>query len=204
MNIFADGIISLFWATMDELLKDYCIIENLGGHVSKYGRTANIVKNTIYKTIVDDKETLLMYCEVNTLCILSPESYEKLISYEQTKNYGKKITFHNINGYIGGKTVTYGMLYIHQIIMDCYRNGKGTMNVSVDHIDRNPLNNRLENLRIATREVQEKNSKGIAPGTKRERHYNAQALPDGLTQDDILTEFVPRFIGEPIHPKIKI
>lgn len=183
-----------FWATMDELLKDYCIIENLGGHVSKYGRTANIVKNTIYKTIVDDKETLLMYCEVNTLCILSPESYEKLISYEQTKNYGKKITFHNINGYIGGKTVTYGMLYIHQIIMECYRNGKGTMNVSVDHIDRNPLNNRLENLRIATREVQEKNSKGIAPGTKRERHYNAQTLPDGLTQD-----MIPKYVSYMKH-----
>lgn len=179
---------------MDDLLKDYCIIEILGGHVSKYGRSANIVKNTIYKTIVDEKETLLMYCEVNTLCILSPESYEKLINYEKTKNNGKKITFHNTNGYIGGETVSNGMLYIHQIIMDCYRNGKGTIKVSVDHIDRNPLNNRLENLRIATREIQANNSKGILPGTKRERQHRAQPLPDGLTQD-----MIPKYISYMKH-----
>ena len=73
---------------MDDLLKDYCKIEILGGHVPKCGSSANVVKNTIYKTIVDEKETLLMYCEVNTLCILSPESYEKLINYEKTKNNG--------------------------------------------------------------------------------------------------------------------
>ena len=169
-------------AMMDDLLKDYSIIENLGGHVPKYGRHANTIKNPIYKTIVDEKETLLMYCEVNKLCILSPESYEKLIQFEQTKNDGKKLTFYCMNDYIAAQTNTYGMLYIHQIIMDCYRNGRGTMNVSVDHIDRNPLNNRLENLRIATREIQERNSNGIAPGTKRNRQYNAQQLPEGLTQ----------------------
>ena len=56
-------------AMMDDLLKDYSIIENLGGHVPKYGRDANTIKNTIYKTIIDEKETLLMYCEVYTLCI---------------------------------------------------------------------------------------------------------------------------------------
>ena len=175
---------------MDDLLKDYCITEKLGGHISKCGRTANAVKNTIYKAIDDGKEILLMYCEVNTICILSPDSYEKIINYEQTKNNGKKITFNNVNGYIGGKTVSDGTLYIHQIIMNCYRNGRGTMIVSVDHIDRNPLNNRLENLRIATREVQQKNSKGIIPGTKRERNHHAQNLPDGLTQ-----EMIPKHVS---------
>jgi hypothetical protein len=74
-------------------------------------------------------------------------------------------------------------LYIHQIIMNCFGNGNGTKNVSVDHIDQDPLNNTLENLRIATRKEQEENTKGIKKDTKRERNYNAKPLPQGITKD---------------------
>ena len=74
-------------------------------------------------------------------------------------------------------------LYIHQIITGCYGNGKGTKTISVDHIDQDPLNNTIENLRIATRKEQEQNSKGIKDGTKRERKHNAKDLPEGITHD---------------------
>ena len=67
--------------------------------------------------------------------------------------------------------------------MGCYGNGKGTTNISVDHIDRDPLNNTLVNLRIVTRKEQELNSKGIAPGTKKERKTNAKDLPKDITQN---------------------
>jgi hypothetical protein len=74
-------------------------------------------------------------------------------------------------------------LFIHQIITNCYGNGKGTKYISVDHIDRDPLNNTWDNLRIATREEQEQNSKGIKEGTKRERKQSAKTLPEGISQE---------------------
>ena len=143
------------------------------------------MKNPFWKIIENGKEYWLMYCEKDTIIKLCQKSLDKIIEYEN-KNEGHKITFfrHN-NGYISSTT----KLYIHQIITGCYGNGKGTTNISVDHIDQDPLNNSWENLRIATRKEQEQNSKGIKPGTKKERKHNAQDLPDGITQE-IMKKYV--------------
>lgn len=158
----------------------YKIIEYINGHYLTMGQDANIMKNPIWKINENDKEYLLMYCEKNIICKLCPISYQKIIDYENNFNNGKKISWFKLqNGYIMG-TID---LYIHQIITGCYGNGKGTKNISVDHIDQDPLNNSFENLRIATREEQEQNSKGIMRDTKRERKYNAKPLPEGITQN---------------------
>jgi hypothetical protein len=121
-----------------------------------------------------------MYCEKNTIIKLCQKSLEKIIEFENMNN-GKKVTFHkHINGYILSSN---NSLYIHQVITGCFGNGQGTKNISVDHIDRDPLNNTWDNLRIATREEQEQNSKGILQGTKRARKTSAKPLPNGITQD---------------------
>ena len=73
--------------------------------------------------------------------------------------------------------------------MNCYGNGKGTLNISVDHLDQDPLNNMYNNLRIATREEQEQNSKGIKEGTKRARKTSATELPEGITH-----EMMPKYV----------
>jgi len=158
----------------------YNIIEYIPGHYSMLGTAANKMKNPIWRILENDKEYLLMYCEKDTICKLCPQSYQKLLDYE--KVIDKKLSWYNNNGYIMTHISSGKLLYIHQIIMDCYGNGKGTKIISVDHIDQDPLNNSLENLRIATRKEQEDNSKGIKEGTKRERKYNAIKLPDGITQ----------------------
>jgi hypothetical protein len=150
------------------------------GHCIKLGRQANKIKNPIWKTIDSNKEILLMYCGPESLCLLCPDGYKKILEYEEKENGDKKITFcKNSGGYVTGSN----NIYIHQILTGCYGNGKGTKNISVDHIDQNPLNNCLNNLRIATRAEQEQNSKGIAVGTKRARKHSDKPLPKGITQD---------------------
>ena len=124
-------------------------------------KSTYVIKNPMWKIKENFKEYWLMYCETNTINKLCSESYQKILDYEDN-NDGKKLTFYKCsNGYIQAHIDTHKILYIHQIITDCYGNGKGTKNISVDHIDQNPLNNTFENLRIATREEQEQNSKGI-------------------------------------------
>ena len=159
----------------------YMVIEYIQGHYGTLGNDAYVLKNPLWK-IRDEhnKENILMYCEPNILCILCDESYRKILDFERLYNNGKKLTFFkHQSGYI---CCTLN-LYIHQIITGCHGNGKGTKEISVDHIDQNPLNNSIENLRIATRAEQEQNSKGIKEGTKRARKQNAKPLPTGITQD---------------------
>ena len=159
------------------ILQTYNVIEYIRGHYLNSGQDANIMKNPLWRIIENGKQYLLMYCEKNTLCKLCFVSYQKILDYE--KSIDKKITWFKLkNGYIMGSND----LYIHQIITGCYGNCKGTKNISVDHIDQNPLNNTWDNLRIATRKEQEQNSKGIKDGTKRERKHNAQDLPQEITQ----------------------
>ena len=160
---------------------EYDVIEYVPGHYAKNGVDPYFMKNPMWKVKENDKIYLLMYCEKNTICKLCEESYKIILNFEKTQNEGNKLTWHkHANGYI---LSSHKSLFMHQIVMNCYGNGKGTKNVSVDHIDRNQLNNTLENLRIATREEQEQNSKGIAVGTKRARKHNAKPLPEGITQD---------------------
>lgn len=168
----------------------YEIIDYNLGHYSENGKDAYVIKNPIWKIKENDKEVWLMYCEKDTICRVCPKSYSKIIEYEEQKNDRQKLTwFKGSNGYIQSHVSNCNLLYIHQIIMNCFGNGKGTKNVSVDHIDRDPLNNTLENLRVATREEQEQNTKGIMGATKRARKSSAIELPEGITQ-----EMMPKYV----------
>ena len=163
--------------------RHYKIVEIItNGHIPTMGRCAGQYKNPIYKCITDkNKEQLIMYCETDTLCAICQESLNKIAEFEKEYNDNKKLVFYkHSNGYV---LCSNENLYIHQIITGCHGNGKGTKNISVDHIDQDPLNNTFANLRIATRKDQENNSKGIKEGTKRARNHNAKALPEGITQD---------------------
>lgn len=151
------------------------------GHINSCGKDARHIKNPYWIVKENDKINYLMYCQPNDICILDKLSYEKIIEYEKEFNNNNKLTFykHHKSKYI----CCSDNLYIHQIITRCYGNGRGTKEISVDHIDQNPLNNCFNNLRIATRKEQEQNCNGTKEGTKRNRKHNARDLPEDIAQD---------------------
>ena len=152
------------------------------GHYNDNGKDAYIMKNPYWEIENNNSNKIyLMYCETDTLIKIDNIALEKIFQFEKNNNNSKKITFYkHSNGYILSSNTN---LFIHQIITGCYGNGKGTSNISVDHIDQDPLNNCFNNLRIVDRKTQEQNSKGTKENTKRERKNNAKSLPDGLTQE---------------------
>ena len=163
-----------------DIINNYNIIDYNLGHYINLGKDAYILKNPYWYINENDKIYILMYCEKDTIIKLCQTALDKIIEYENIHYECKKLTFFkHLNGYINSTS----NLFIHQIITGCYGNGKGTKNISVDHIDRDPLNNTFDNLRISTRKEQESNSKGIMEGTKRARKTSARPLPDGITQD---------------------
>jgi hypothetical protein len=168
-----------------EIVNKYNIIDYITGHYATLGQQAYKIKNCLWKIKNNEKDFLLMYCEKDTLCKLCPESYQKILDFEYKNNNNRKLTWYkHSNGYIQTHTADNDKkcYYIHQIITGCYGNGKGTKNISVDHIDRDPLNNTWENLRIATQQEQKNNSKGILPGTLKERS-SKKDLPEGISYD---------------------
>lgn len=181
MDDFRRNNVKIYHDYHNTIQEKYQIVDYIQGHYNNYGIDAFVMKNPIWTISDNGNEKMLMFCENNTLIKLCKQSYQKILDYEQHHN--EKITWYLcVNGYIAGKSKN-KQLYIHQIITDCFGNGRGTSNVSVDHIDRDPLNNMIENLRIATRKEQEQNSRGIAADTKRTRQKNARPLPDGITQN---------------------
>ncbi len=165
---------------MDTYVKNtYNLLKTYKGHIRNIGKDAYVEKNRMWKVFDEEenKNIYLMYCEPGNFVMLCKKSIYKIKEFEQN-NTGKITWYIHPNGYIQGSN----NMYIHQVITGCYGNGKGTMDVSVDHIDRNKLNNCYDNLRIATREEQETNTKS-ADGKRRERKLNAKPLPEGITND---------------------
>ena len=140
--------------------KEYCIICNSDNQVNKYKgkpyckkhfnhmvRYGEVVEKTIYdkndyifendivKIVLRDK-----YQNINGYCIIDKEDYDKVKNYKWYKSYGycKTKSIIKDNG-----------VSIHNVIMD---NLEHIDEIIYDHRNKDRLNNKKENLRLATQQ----------------------------------------------------
>ena len=123
-----------------------------------------------------NKKTIFFKFDVNSL--------EKVLNVYQ----GKRHVWHaGKNGYVKTSYINSDGIkvgrYLHQHLMDYYGNGLNKNTKTIDHINRDKLDNRLSNLRLATQSEQNINT------DKRNRKCNAKELPDDLTQD-----MIPKYV----------
>lgn len=75
---------------------------------------------------------------------------------------------HKQTGYVATNVPNVGTVYLHQHLTNWRGHGKGQP--SADHIDRNKLNNRMRNLRIATQSEQNQNRDTRGPAASKTYH----------------------------------
>ena len=155
------------------------ILSSHPGHFILMGCDAGSIRNPHW--LVKDEnnnEYYIMYCETDCYTYFSKEDYKDII------NPSDDIypTWHLEKiGYVSTKSHSdnFGTnVYLHQLVCKKY-NEKAYATLSVDHINRNKLDNRKDNLRFATQSQQNQNT------DKRNRKHNAKALPEGLKQEDM-------------------
>lgn len=157
---------------------DIEILQSFPGHIPVMGVDAGKIKNPHWlvrnKNKPDEEDFYMMYCEPGVFTYFSQESYEIIqLPRESTRT---PTWFYSQCGYVAGHIGSTN-IYMHQIVMDFYNHGSKTE--SIDHINRDKLDNRIHNLRIVDQATQNRNT------GKRNRKHNARPLPDGIQQSDM-------------------
>ena len=153
-------------------------LENLtssNGHIVKAGAAAGQRRNA-FKLVENYYE---MDTESGAIFKFDISDLEK-VQFVPDCNYNPPTWYLMQNGYIACHLPKGKILYLHQHLTGHWGHGKGQE--SVDHINRDKLDNRISNLRIVSQSEQNRNM------DKRKRKYNAQPLPAEIKEP------LPKFV----------
>ena len=164
-----------------EIPSEFSIVHRHDGIIQQKGKSAGIESNWYYDVInKEGNEYTLMYCRPGHFTILDSDTITRIREIN-----GRFITWYVMkNGYVAGHIMTEKGLeniYLHQYLTGHQGHGKGQE--SIDHINRNKLDNRMVNLRITNQSEQNQNR------GKMSRKHNAKPLPNGIEQSNI-----PKFV----------
>jgi hypothetical protein len=147
--------------------EEYTILAEFAGHSASIGRTAGKESNKYYKVRNNATNEEHYIMETNTSdpnikrCFkFDAQSINKLFDINGLQN---PTWFISTNGYVMAH-VNNTCIYLHQHLMDLHGQKSGAdltaAKRSVDHINRDPLDNRLANLRIVDSQTEQNLNQG--------------------------------------------
>ena len=153
--------------------ENYEIIKTFNGKVSLIGKYAGCEKNKYWyvKNKKTNEKHYLMECSQNILVKIDEESISKILDYNKIWTM--------CNNYAACEYEINKKIYMHAFLMNHVGHGTEKGVLSVDHINRDKLDNRLSNLRLETQSVQNENR------DKKNRMFYARSLPEGIEQKDL-------------------
>jgi len=178
-NKSKDSFLQSAWKSLEKYdlpdKKNLKIIKSHPGHFVTMGRYTGSLRNPHW--LVEDKDKnkyYIMYCKSGGYTKFSEKDYKEVINpinnhyptwHREKIGYILTKSYNNIKGH----------MYLHQLI--CQKHGeKKFVTQSVDHINKDKLDNRHTNLRFTSQSVQNMNR------DKKKRAKNAHELPEGVDQ----------------------
>ena len=165
---------------------NYEILKSGDSHLIKEGACAGEYRNMYWKVKDKDDNTYYMiHIKDNIYTKISKRDINKVLNFKDIRPVWRLFT----NGYIcctiniNSKQKVY---YLHQLIMDVHDENLTNFEKTVDHINRDKLDNRQNNLRLVNMSIQNTNR------GKATRRCDAIDLPEGIKQEDIPKHIVYR------------